>query len=48
MFMIFPAAAINFFYYRKYWKNSKKFIELSRLSFLAFGTFGIFLTRAGI
>ena len=49
MFKNFLAAARNFFY-RKYWRNFKKFMESSRLSyFFAYHkTFGIFLTRAGI
>ena len=49
MFMNFPVATRNF-YYRKYWRNFKKFMEPSRIElFLAYHrTFGIFLTKAGI
>ena len=49
MFMNFPAAGRNVFY-RKKLETFKKFMELFRLTyFLRYrGTFGIFLTRAGI
>ena len=32
MFMNFPATA-RYFFYRKSWRNCKKFMELSRLSY---------------
>ena len=44
MYMNFPATTRDFFY-KKYWRNFKKFMELL---LACHRTFGIFLTRNGI